>query len=192
MSDYNLFPSDICSAIKDLLTFPVIRVMQDNKQVDVPAVYVYPELEDNHSAPVLTFFDQSATPDLGRMQVGVVLKDNETYDDGGNLLSVDLRDHPASFYVDVYIRLKFKFYEHRDTVRKEIYRRFQVPRGSILVNDIPLLIHLEKEIPMLDDVDERGNKVAQWLFSVSTYFDVNPRTKVSTVQEINLDVKSVD
>lgn len=187
LSDYDLFPSDICMSIKDLLSSPIIRVMQNHQQVDVLPFYTFPDIDESRSVPRLIFYQGDLLPDFSRAQIGEKIKDNEVYDNYGNLLRVDLRDYPEPFSVDIYIRLKFKFYEHRDAISKEIYKRFKLPRGRLLVGGVELPCALVKEIPLLDGVDEYGNKVSQWLFSVSTYFDVNNRNTVSTVKDLNID-----
>lgn len=186
---YELFSSDVCMAIKELLTFPIIRVLENNQQKDVPAFYTFPEVDDNVATPRLIIFDHSPEHTPSRLQVGEKLRDNEIYDTYGNLVRVNLRKHPEPFSIPVYVRLKYKFFEHRDLVRKEVYRRFKgVPRGSLVVNGVPLLAILENEIPILDGVDNDGNKVCQWLFSISAHLDISEPQTVSTVIDYNIDV----
>lgn len=197
MADYNLFPEDICLAIKRLLSDPAIEVPAEDKTgsrvtYKVSPKYIKPEPELVIAEyPSLVFYESSVYPDLDRMTSGDYLEDNHQYDSAGNLTRLDVRPHPAPHTVLIDIRAYTSFNQQRDIIRKEIYRRLQVPVSVLNVNGIPIRIRFVME-QSLERVSPDGSgeqttdlfKGTLWRFQTYTYFDVAMRRNLPTVRDV--------
>jgi hypothetical protein len=192
VADYNLYPEDICLSIKNLLSNVPILVTENNVTKNVPALYVYPESQlADLEMPSIVLFEIDPIPDPGRRrEAGGRILDNQVYTEvTKELVQVDARNYPEPFILYIYIRLKYKYVQHRDIVRKEIYKRFKVPFGGITVNGYALPIFFVGESLYEDskEVETKEYKLAQWRFKVPTWFDVHERKTLTTARDVTIN-----
>lgn len=200
MSDYNLFPEDVCLAVINKLSTPVISVQDmDSKlreiTVNLEPLYVYPEPQVFEAVyPSLVIYETNIFPDYSRLvSCGDLLVDNEVLDAENKLVRADYREKPSPAIMLVAIRAYTRFDSQRDIIRKAIYSRFGYPAGGFAVNGFNVSSSFLPETPLLKVPDQElmGNtsqrsRVTQWILRVETRLDLSVRQTVPVVRTVTV------
>jgi len=200
----DLFPEDICLAIKKLLSTPPITVPNEDDMgrkitTTVKPLYINPEPEIVvNDYPSLVFYESSVVIDTSRAISGVRgVFDNPQYDEQGLLISLDRRVQPDPYIVYIDVRCYVRFAQQRDLIRKEIYQRLGTRFGRISVNGVNLFTELYST-PLLGTEDRKDSFIsanhegsigqrkigAQWRYKVYTYFDIGQRENLKVVRDV--------
>lgn len=196
MANIDLFPEDICLAIKQALSSPPIVVPDEDEfrqriSVNLNPRYVFPEPElADLECPSLTLFESSVIPDLPRRSQGDTIVDEEVYDSEGKLVSASYREKPIPHVVFVDIRSYTSFDEQRDTIRREVLSRLI---NGLVINGTSVFFSFIGETPLVNitnspeesvtDVRRRGTL---WRFKTYTRFDISLRHNIAVVRDYNV------
>lgn len=185
-------------AIKIKLSDPPIVVPSENKMgervnVEVKPRYIYPEPEIQIAEyPAIVLYETSVTPDVSRRRhSGGLIRDGETYDTNGYLVSADYRESPSPYIVTIDVRAYTIFDIQRDIIRREILRRFGDFYGGLDISNvkIPLLNRGETNIPSSSSEAGRKVRITQWRFRAETYFDMSLKKHVKVVRDVHVDLQ---
>lgn len=100
---------------------------------EVPVLYISPEKEERDSKlPCITIHRAGVYPDQYRWQNEVVY-DNQTYDEEGNLVTVDIRERPHPYSLYYGVRINYEFQEDGMYMTQHIHNKLR--RGSSVVID---------------------------------------------------------